>query len=103
MRLNRRFAVLVGCSVLWPLIAAASFHRVAAAGSHRAAPGRGKALVVASQALPLGAVVGRESVKMVEVPENLFPKGAFTSLDEVLERPVISPIEMDEPVVAARL
>jgi pilus assembly protein CpaB len=103
MRLNRRFAVVVGCSLLWALIVAAIFYRVAASGSHRATPGRGKALVVAAQALPLGAVIGPASVKMVEVPESLFPKGAFTKLDEVLERPVTSPIEMDEPVVAARL
>jgi pilus assembly protein CpaB len=60
-------------------------------------------MVVAAQALPLGTVIGPESVKIVEAPERLFPKGAFSSVEEVLQRPVVSPIEPDEPVVEARI
>jgi pilus assembly protein CpaB len=33
----------------------------------------------------------------------MFPKGGFSRLDEVLERSVTSPIESDEPIVAARI
>jgi pilus assembly protein CpaB len=103
MRLNRRFAIVVGSSLLWALLVAAIFYRVAASGTRRGAPGRGKALVVAAQALPLGVVIGPESVKIVEAPEHLFPKGAFSTLEEVLQRPVVSPIEQGEPLVEARI
>ena len=37
------------------------------------------------------------------MPEKLFPHGAFSRTEEVLDRPVMSPIQPDEPVVEARL
>src|SRR5258708_936089 len=102
MRLDRRFAVGVGCSLLWALIVATVFFRLSAkAGSRK--PDRGKTLVGAAQLLPLGDVIGPESVKLVEVPEAQFPKGGFSRKEDVLYRPVISPIQPDEPVVEARI
>lgn len=103
MRVNRRFAIVVGCSLLWAFFIAAFFYRVAANTSSRSVTPHGRALVVATQALPLGAVIGPDSVKIVQVPEDLFPRGAFSRQDEVLDRPVVSPIQPDEPVVEARL
>ncbi|HYW44776.1 MAG TPA: Flp pilus assembly protein CpaB [Bryobacteraceae bacterium] len=102
MRIDRRFGIVVGCSLLWALLVATVFYRVTAhAGGRRGEPG--KPLVVAALALPLGVVIGPESVKLTEVPESLFPKGGFSRKEDVLERPVVSPIEADEPVVEARI
>jgi len=42
-------------------------------------------------------------VRVREVPDDLFPKGAFSKLEDVLDRPVISPILTDEPVMGTRL
>ena len=39
---------------------------------------------------------------MRAVPESMVPAGAFTKVEDVLDRPVISPIQPDEPVVEAR-
>lgn len=103
MRLNRRFAIVVGSSLLWALLVAAIFYRVATLGRGRTGTAAGKALVVAAQALPLGSVIAPDSVKIIQVPENLFPKGAFSSPEDVLQRPVVSPIEPDEPIVEARI
>ncbi|SPF53570.1 SAF domain [Candidatus Sulfopaludibacter sp. SbA4] len=102
MHLNRRFAIVVGSSLLWAFLVTALFYRLAAGGAHTGIA-HGKALVVAAQSLPLGAVVAPDSVKTIQVPENLFPKGAFSTPEEVLQRPVVSPIEADEPIVEARI
>ncbi|MBZ5617562.1 MAG: Flp pilus assembly protein CpaB [Acidobacteriia bacterium] len=103
MRLDRRFVIVVGCSLLWALVVASLFHRVArnAGASHEAGPG--KTLVVAAQALPFGTVISAESVKTIQVPEGLFPKGGFSRKEDVLERSVVSSIEPDEPVVEVRI
>jgi pilus assembly protein CpaB len=103
MRLNRRFVIVVGFSLLWALLVAGVFYRVASNSVHRSSTGTTKALVVATQSLPLGATISADSVKIVRVPENLFPKDGFSRMEDVIERPVVSPIQPEEAVVEARI
>ena len=103
MRLDRRFAVVLGASLLWAFLVSALFYRLAGgSGGHVRAESE-KPMVVAAKALPMGATIDRDSVKLRNVPASLFPAGAFTRLEDVLDRPVISAIQPDEPVVEARL
>jgi pilus assembly protein CpaB len=103
MRIDRRFVVVLSVSLVWAMIVAAIFHRLAAsAGSHTRAEAQ-KQIVVAARALPVGAMIDRDSLKMRAAPESMAPAGAFTKVDDVLDRPVISPIQADEPVVEARI
>lgn len=103
MRLDRRFAVVVGFSLLWALLVSAGFYRIAGSSTRRRPTASEKTLVVASRPLPFGTVINAESVKTIRMPENLFPKGGFSRMEDVLERPVVSPIEPGEPVVEARI
>ena len=103
MRFDRRFLIVVGCSLLWAFLVASLFYKVAANGGQTRGPAPEKTLVVAAQALPFGALIGPESVKTIRVPEALFPKGGFPRTDDVLGRSVVSPIEPDEPVVEVRI
>lgn len=103
MHLNRRFAIVVGSSLVWAFLVAAMFYRLASGGRGHAQAARTKPMVVAAMQLPLGAVIAAESVKTIQVPESLFPKGAFSTPEEVLQRPVVSPIQADEPIVEARI
>jgi pilus assembly protein CpaB len=102
MRFDRRFVIVVGCSLLWAFLVASLFYRVAANGQPRG-PAPGKPLVVAAQALPFGAMIGPHSVKTIEVPDALFPKGGSSHTEDVVGRSVVSPIEPDEPVLEARI
>src|ERR1051325_11723639 len=103
MRFDKRFAIVVGSSLLWAFLVAAVFYRVAGTSSKaRSAPPE-KALVVAAVPLPFGSVIGAESVKIIQAPETLFPKGGFSRKEDVLERSVVSSIELDEPVVEVRI
>jgi pilus assembly protein CpaB len=103
MHLDKRFMTVLGVSLLWALLVAGVFYRLAgnAAGRRRAAPE--KQIVVATKAVPAGSVLDRESVALRGIPEVAAPAGAFGRLEDVVDRPVISAIQADEPVVDARL
>ncbi len=103
MRMDRRFFAMMGASLLWALLVAAVFYRMAAGGRQRVRAEGERPLVVATQAVPLGAVLGRETVRLRQVPESLFPAGGFSRLEDVFDRSVLSPIQADEAVVEARL
>src|SRR5580693_5958760 len=99
MHLDRRFVIIVGCSLLWGFVVALLFYRMA---SGPRTPTEEKTLVVAAQPLSPGASIEAPDVKTVRVPESLFPKGGYSKEDEVIGRPVISSIQPDEPVVESR-
>ena len=103
MRIERRFLVVVTISLAWAAIVAGVFYRMASGAGGRARAEGQKQIVVAASALPLGATLSRESLKLRGVPESMVPPGAILKIDDALERPVISPIQADEPVVEARL
>ncbi|HEV2447006.1 MAG TPA: Flp pilus assembly protein CpaB, partial [Candidatus Sulfopaludibacter sp.] len=103
MRFDRRFAVVLGISLLWALMVSAMFYRLAGGSGGRVRAASEKTIVLAARPLPMGAVVDRDSVKLGKVPETLFPTGAFSRIEDVLGRPVISAIQPEEAVVEARL
>jgi pilus assembly protein CpaB len=100
MHLDRRFLIIVGSSLLWGMVVALVFYRTAA-GTRR--PIAEKPLVVAAEPLSPGASIAASALRIRHVPENLFPKGGYSRLEDVVGRPVISTIEADEPVVDGRL
>jgi pilus assembly protein CpaB len=104
MHLDKRFGALVAVSLLWGLLVAVGFSRlVGGVGRRGHAAEPEKPLVVAAAPLPLGAMIGRDSVKLRNIPESLFPAGGFSRVEDVLDRPVISAIEAGEAVVEARI
>ena len=91
-------------SIVLALVVSAVFYQVSA----RAAHAKPKAvelrdLVTAAQPLPVGATVRREELKLTKVPSDLFPHGGFSKVEEVIDRPVVSNILLDEPVLEGRL
>jgi pilus assembly protein CpaB len=92
--------MIVVFSLIWGLVVSLFFYK-AAVKAHR--PESEKALVVAAQPLPPGASIAAGAVKIVRVPEKLFPHGGFSKVEEVVGRPVVSSIQADEPVVEARI
>jgi pilus assembly protein CpaB len=101
MHLDRRFAIVVACSLVWGMIVALVFYRMAVGGGR--GPVAEKTLVVAAQPLSPGASLTAESVKTVRVPESFFPKGGYSRTEDVVGRPVISSMQADEPLLDSRL
>ena len=103
MHFDRRFAAVLAASLIWALIVSWMFYRLVSGSGARARAAADKPLVVAAQTLPMGVVIARASVKIRNVPENLFPAGAFSRVEDVLDRPVVAAIQPEEPVLGARL
>jgi pilus assembly protein CpaB len=90
-------------SVVLALVVAAIFYQVS---SHATAKGPAPSyrdVVVATEQLPLGLAIKPNHVKMAKIPVEMVPKTAFTKVDDVLDRSVISSIMADEPLLEGRL
>jgi len=72
-------------------------------GPRKAEPTDMKDVVVATRPLGIGVMIKPADVKLVRVSPDGFPKGAFAKVEEVLDRPVVSNILLDEPLLEGRL
>jgi len=91
-------------SIVLALVVSAVFYQVSARAAHnRPKVVEFRDLVTAAQPLPVGATVRREELKLAKVPGDLFPHGGFSKVEEVIDRPVVSNILLDEPVLEGRL
>lgn len=102
--MDRRFLKVLGTSVVLAIVVAAVFYRISA-GVQR--PQQPKVvlrdLVTATKPIPIGVTIKLAEVTVVHVPADLFPKGGFGKPEEVVDRPVISNILAEEPIVEGRL
>jgi len=60
-------------------------------------------IVVAARPLAVGTTVKPADIKLGKMPTSAFPKGAFSKPEEVIDRPLVSNILMDEPILDGRL
>ena len=60
-------------------------------------------VVVAAENLPLGTRVSKEQVKVVGWPAATPVEGSFASVDEIVGRGLIQPVQANEPLTESRL
>jgi pilus assembly protein CpaB len=103
--MDRRFLTVLVVSLVFALVISGIFYQVLVRGRSGAAgpPPEMKDLVVAAKPLPVGVTIKPEDVKVIKVPAAHFPNGGVSRVEEVLDRPVVSNILMDEPVHVGRL
>lgn len=104
--MDRRFLTVLGVSLVFALIVSTIFYRLTAQVNSRPVATDStemKDIVVAAKPLPLGGTIGLGDVKLVKVPVLTFPKGAFSKVEEVMDRPLMSNILLDEPIHEGRL
>ena len=103
--MDRRFLTVLGVSLLFALVISSVFYQMTAraGGSKKAEPTDMRDIVVAARPLSVGVTVKPADIKLGKVPAGAFPKGAFGKAEEVIDRPVISNVLMDEPVLEGRL
>ena len=103
--MDRRFLTVLGVSLLFALVVSSIFYQMTSRGS--AAPKKVNSntvdLVVAARPLSVGMSVKPPDVKVIKVADNAFPKGGFSKVEEVIDRPVISNILLEEPILDGRL
>lgn len=104
--MDRRFLTVLGVSLVFALVVSSIFYQMTAKASNgpkSAGSGELRDLVVAARPLPVGVTIKAADLKVEKFPADRFPKTAFTKPEEVLDRPVISNILVDEPVLEGRL
>jgi pilus assembly protein CpaB len=103
--MDRRFLTVLGVSLVFALVVSSVFYSMTsrAGGTKKAAATDMKDVVVATRPLSVGVMVKPADVKLDRVSGASFPKGAFSKVEDVLDRPVVSNILLDEPVLDGRL
>jgi len=104
--MDRRFLTVLGISLLFALVISSVFYQMTArAGNAKKVepPTDLRDVVLAAKPLSVGMTVKPTDVKMGKIPAAAFPKGAFSKAEEVIDRPVISNVLMDEAILEGRL
>jgi pilus assembly protein CpaB len=103
--MDRRFLTVLGVSLVFALVVSAVFYRIVGNTGRKEKPEEPdlKDLVVATKPLPVGVSIKPDDVKVIKLPSAQFPKGAFSKPEEVIDRPIISNILLDEAVIEGRL
>ena len=103
--MDRRFLTVLGVSLVFALGVSSVFYQMTArsSGPRKAEQTDMKDVVVATRPLGIGVMIKPADVKLIRVSPDGFPKGAFTKVEEVLDRPVVSNILLDEPLLEGRL
>ncbi len=103
--MDRRFLTVLGVSLLFALVISSVFYQMTArAGSPKKTETTDlRDIVVAARPLSVGTTVKPADIKLGKMPTSAFPKGAFSKPEEVIDRPLVSNILMDEPILEGRL
>src|SRR5580704_9476190 len=103
--MDRRFLTVLGVSLVFALVVSSVFYQMTSRGSgpKKNEPTDMKDVVVATRPLGIGVMIKPADVKLTKVSTEAFPKGAFSKVEDVLDRPVVSNILLDEPLMEGRL
>src|SRR5580692_6928343 len=103
--MDRRFLTVLGVSLVFALVVSSVFYQMTSRGGSgpRAESTNQKDIVVATRPLSVGVMVKPADVKINKIAAESFPKGAFGKVEDVLDRPVISNVLLDEPILEGRL
>jgi pilus assembly protein CpaB len=101
--MDKRLLTVVMVAVLVALVITAVFYQITVGRKPSQAEFATKELVVATRELPMGAKITAADVRLIDYPEQAYPAGGFDSIDNVIERSVMQPILINEPVVGGRV
>ncbi|QOY89979.1 Flp pilus assembly protein CpaB [Paludibaculum fermentans] len=103
--MDRRFLTVLGVSLVFALVVSSIFYQMTsrANGPKKQEVSDLRDMVIAARPLPVGLTVKTADVKVIKVPVQAFPKGAFSKPEDVLDRPVVSSILAEEPISEGRL
>ncbi len=102
--MDRRFLTVLGVSLVFALVVSSVFYQMTSRSSTRKQePTDMRDVVVTTRPLSVGALVKPADVKLAKIPAEGFPKGAYSKVEEVLDRGVISNMLLEEPILEGRL
>ena len=100
---SKRTAVVVAVAVVLAAVASLGMYRIVSRMPVQSAKPQTIDVVVAQHALKLGTRITADHVKVVQWPASAPVAGAFSKIDEVLNRGLISAVEENEPLTKGKL
>ena len=104
--MDRRFITVLGVSLLFALVVTSVFYQAINKPSGPVKDVKAtdeKDVVVAVKPLSVGTTIKSGDVKLAKIRADQFQKGAFSKVEEVLDRPIVSNILQDEAILELRL
>lgn len=103
MNRQKRHLVVLVVAVATATIASVGVYRAVDRMPVREVPLAHQSVVVAAHALPMGTQLTERDVKVVAWPASSPLAGAYSRVDEVVNRPLVAAILENEPLVPAKL
>ena len=101
--MDRRLFLVLGLSLIVALVISSVFYFQVVGRSGPKKDANVKEVVIAAKQLDVGVTIKPGDVRLGKVSAEYFPKGAFAKIEEVMDRPVVNRILIDEPVQEGRL
>lgn len=103
--MDRRLLTVIGLSLVFALVVTGIFYQMTSRGTggKREEASEFTDLVIAAKPLSIGLTVKAGDIRVIKVSKEAFPKGGFAKPEDVLDRPVISNILNEEPLIEGRL
>jgi pilus assembly protein CpaB len=100
---NKRTALVVGIAVLLAAVASLGMYRIVSRMPAKTVDVNTVDVVVAQHPLKLGTRITADHVKVVQWPANSPVANAFSKVEDVLNRGLISAVDENEPLTSAKL
>jgi pilus assembly protein CpaB len=103
--MDRRFLTVLAVSLIFALILSTVFYKITSGSGNakKSEPTDLKDVVIAAKPLNVGMTIKAADLRVGKVPVGQFPKGGFSNINEVVDRPLISNVLLDEPINEGRL
>jgi pilus assembly protein CpaB len=101
--MNVRTILVLGLAVICGTSAAMGVHALSAKKQGPTKPVKTAPVIVAAVEIQRGTSLRAELLCTRQWPENLLPDGAFSELDDVLERVALSSLSPGEPILAPKV
>jgi pilus assembly protein CpaB len=100
---SKRTVVVVAVAVLLAAVASLGIYRIVSRMPSRVVEAKTVDVVVAAHPLKLGTRVSSDHVKLARWPADTQMPGAFSKIEDVVNRGVIATLEENEPLTNAKL
>ena len=102
--MDKRLITVILMAVVVALVITAIFYQITVGRRPAQTAVATTEIVVAKDDLPIGSEIQRENLLIRDYPSEAYPReGAFSDIEDVIDRAVISPILKDEPILAGRV
>ena len=102
--MDKRLITVILMAVVVALVITAIFYQITVGRRPAQTAVATTEIVVAKDDLGIGTEIQRENLLIRDYPSDAYPReGAFSDIEDVIDRAVISPILKDEPILAGRV